>query len=206
MSYERNIINFSPIDTFQSQLYFDFGVSLHHEQDTITGTTSPLIHEHGIDAQTKSSTIDEQEIRIKSSTSSDTYVESKVLDYFTKPYGPSESRKTKCSICKIEFSYPGLPSSLKYHLMNKHKIGMLTNLSQVDRQSQQISTAENDHTDSQYRVGECFYEGYGTKKDILTAIYWLNKAKENGSIDANELLKEMISNINIKDNRTYFYF
>ncbi|CAG8447561.1 5030_t:CDS:2, partial [Diversispora eburnea] len=31
--------------------------------------------------------------------------------------------------------------------------------------------AENDDADGQYRLGKCFYEGYGTKKDIVNAVY-----------------------------------
>ncbi|RHZ71988.1 hypothetical protein Glove_248g8 [Diversispora epigaea] len=96
------------------------------EQEITTGTTSPIIHE--------------QEIEIESSNSPSKI---KVWDYFTKPYGPPQSRKTKCSICKIEFSYHGSTSSLKYHLKNRHKIGMSTNLSQVKRQSQQIPSQQS---------------------------------------------------------------
>ncbi|RHZ71992.1 hypothetical protein Glove_248g29 [Diversispora epigaea] len=98
---------------------------------------SSPIHEQDIAIQTTSSIIHEQEIQIESSTSSNAHVKSKVWDYFTKPYGPPKSRKTKCHKCKIEFSYHGSPSSLKYHLKNKHKIDISTNLSQVKRQSQQ---------------------------------------------------------------------
>ncbi|RHZ84280.1 hypothetical protein Glove_84g79 [Diversispora epigaea] len=43
--------------------------------------------------------------------------------------------------------------------------------------------AECDGIDGQYEVGKCLYEGRGTKKDIINAIYWLNKAKENEDID-----------------------
>ncbi|RHZ80902.1 hypothetical protein Glove_130g202 [Diversispora epigaea] len=46
--------------------------------------------------------------------------------------------------------------------------------------------AECNYIYGQYMVGKCFYEGYGIKKDIVNAIYWLNKAKENGNINANE--------------------
>ncbi|RHZ60182.1 hypothetical protein Glove_357g21 [Diversispora epigaea] len=113
-----------------------------HEQDVITETASSLIHEQDITTQTNSSIIHEQEVQIESSTSN-AHVKSKVWDYFTKPYGPPQSRKTKCSICKIEFSYHGSPSSLKYHLKNKHKIDMSTNLSQVKRQSQQIPSQQS---------------------------------------------------------------
>ncbi|CAG8556618.1 8299_t:CDS:2 [Diversispora eburnea] len=97
-----------------------------------------LIHEQDMDTQTTSSIIDEHEVQIESSKSSNAHAKSKVWDYFNKPYGPLGSRKTKCSICKIEFSYHGSPSSLKYHLKNKHKIDISTNLSQMKRQSQHI--------------------------------------------------------------------
>ncbi|RHZ84189.1 hypothetical protein Glove_84g65 [Diversispora epigaea] len=43
--------------------------------------------------------------------------------------------------------------------------------------------AECDGIDGQYEVGKCLYEGRGTKKDIINAIYRLNKAKENEDID-----------------------
>ncbi|RHZ79870.1 hypothetical protein Glove_140g87 [Diversispora epigaea] len=55
--------------------------------------------------------------------------------------------------------------------------------------------AENDDVDGQCRLGKCFYEGCGTKKDIVNAIYWLNKAKENRNTDVNKLLEERISNM-----------
>ncbi|RHZ72005.1 hypothetical protein Glove_248g12 [Diversispora epigaea] len=124
-------------DTFQSQLSFD-SESLHCEQDITTRTTSSLINEK--DIETTSPTIQEQEIEIESNNS---HTKIKVWDYFTKPYGPPQSRKTKCSICKIEFSYHGSTSSLKYHLKNRHKIDMSINLSQVKRQSQQIPSQQS---------------------------------------------------------------
>ncbi|RHZ71985.1 hypothetical protein Glove_248g7 [Diversispora epigaea] len=121
-------INYLPIDDiFQSQ-------SLHREQDITT--------EQDIATQATPPIIQEQEI-IESNISSKTHTKSKVWDYFTKPYGPPQSRKTKCSICKIEFSYHGSTSSLKYHLKNKHKIDMSINLSQVKRQSQQIPSQQS---------------------------------------------------------------
>ncbi|CAG8434186.1 8205_t:CDS:2 [Diversispora eburnea] len=55
--------------------------------------------------------------------------------------------------------------------------------------------AENDYADGQFCLGKCFYEGLGTKKDILNAIYWFNKAKENGNKYANELLEKIVSNM-----------
>ena len=55
--------------------------------------------------------------------------------------------------------------------------------------------AECNDINGQYEVGKCFYEGRGAKRDIVNAIYWLNKAKENGNISANELLKELINKI-----------
>ncbi|CAG8622499.1 1169_t:CDS:1, partial [Diversispora eburnea] len=109
----------SPIDsidcTFQSQPSFDSGIA--------TQTTSSIIHE--------------QVIQTESSTFSNAHAKSKVWNYFTKPYGPLQSRKTKCHECGIEFSYHSSLSLLKYHLKNKHKIDIFTNLSQVKRQSQQ---------------------------------------------------------------------
>ncbi|RHZ77902.1 hypothetical protein Glove_169g66 [Diversispora epigaea] len=78
-----------------------------------------------------------------SSISSNSHTKSKVWDYFTKPYGPPQSRKTKCHECGNEFSYHGSTSSLKYHLKNRHKIDMSTNLSQVNRQSQQIPSQQS---------------------------------------------------------------
>ncbi|CAG8504379.1 5493_t:CDS:2 [Diversispora eburnea] len=136
--HNESIINYliSPIDdTFQFRLSFDSGTSLHREQD-ITGTTSSLINEQ--DIATTSSIIHEQEIQIESSTFSNSHAKSKVWNYFTKPYGPSQSRKTKCHECGNEFSYYGSTSSLKYHLVHRHKIDMSTNLSHVKRHSRQI--------------------------------------------------------------------
>ncbi|RHZ71987.1 hypothetical protein Glove_248g5 [Diversispora epigaea] len=52
---------------------------------------------------------------------------SKVWDYFTKPYGPPKSRKTKCHECENEFSYHGSTSSMNYHLTHKHNIDTSTN-------------------------------------------------------------------------------
>ncbi|RHZ76401.1 hypothetical protein Glove_198g32 [Diversispora epigaea] len=54
--------------------------------------------------------------------------------------------------------------------------------------------AGNNYSDSQYMLEKLFYGGHGTKRDIINAIYWLNKAKVNGDTDANELLEEIISN------------
>ncbi|RHZ72870.1 hypothetical protein Glove_236g18 [Diversispora epigaea] len=55
-------------------------------------------------------------------------------------------------------------------------------------------SAENEYeyADGQYIIGKCFYEGRGTQKDIIKAICWLNKAKENGNIFAFGLLEEVI--------------
>ncbi|RHZ48428.1 hypothetical protein Glove_551g20 [Diversispora epigaea] len=55
--------------------------------------------------------------------------------------------------------------------------------------------AENDLPESQYMVGMYFYGGFGTGKSIIEAIYWLNKAKENGNIAANRALEEEIDRI-----------
>ncbi|RHZ77897.1 hypothetical protein Glove_169g65 [Diversispora epigaea] len=136
----KNSINYliPPIDdTFQFQLSFDSETSLHREQDIITtGSKSSLINEQDI-ATTSSH---EQEIEIESSNS---HAKSKVWNYFTKPYGPPLSRKTKCHKCGNEFSYHGSPSSLKYHLKNKHKIDISNNLSQVKRQLQQIPSQQS---------------------------------------------------------------
>ncbi|RHZ59072.1 hypothetical protein Glove_365g220 [Diversispora epigaea] len=46
-----------------------------------------------------------------------------------------------------------------------------------------------------YEVGKFFYEGCGTERDIVNAIYWLNKAKENGNINSNKLLGKIINKI-----------
>ncbi|RHZ81655.1 hypothetical protein Glove_117g133 [Diversispora epigaea] len=53
---------------------------------------------------------------------------------------------------------------------------------------------ENYYSNSQYMLGNCFYGRCGTRKNIAKAIYLLNKTKENGNTDANELLKEIIIN------------
>ncbi|RHZ72003.1 hypothetical protein Glove_248g17 [Diversispora epigaea] len=47
--------------------------------------------------------------------SNNSHAKSKVWKYFTKPYDPPKSRKTKCHECGNEFSYHDSPSSLKYH-------------------------------------------------------------------------------------------
>ncbi|RHZ71725.1 hypothetical protein Glove_255g9 [Diversispora epigaea] len=47
---------------------------------------------------------------------------------------------------------------------------------------------ESNKKDSQYIW---LYEGYGTRKDIIKTVHWLNKAKENGSVAANGLLNEI---------------
>ncbi|RHZ72002.1 hypothetical protein Glove_248g15 [Diversispora epigaea] len=90
------------------------------------------------------SSIIHEEIQIKSSTSSNTLTKSKVWDYFTNPYGPPQSRKTKCHECRNEFSYHGSTSSLIYHLFHKHNIKMSTNSSQVvKRQLQKIPSQQS---------------------------------------------------------------
>ncbi|RHZ87355.1 hypothetical protein Glove_37g96 [Diversispora epigaea] len=53
-------------------------------------------------------------------------------------------------------------------------------------------SAENGLTNGEYMVGRYFYQGHGTKQDIIKAIYWLNEAKENGSKKAKNLLNEII--------------
>ncbi|RHZ64847.1 hypothetical protein Glove_320g162 [Diversispora epigaea] len=58
-----------------------------------------------------------------------------------------------------------------------------------------MKAAECNYTYGQYEVGKRFYEGCGTKKDILNAIYWLNKSKENGNINAQDLLKKIVNKI-----------
>ncbi|CAG8504362.1 5492_t:CDS:2 [Diversispora eburnea] len=68
----------------------DLGININSKSsiiniDRATQTTSPIIHE--------------QEIQIESSTSSNAHAKSKVLELFTKPYGPPKSRKTKCHEC-----------------------------------------------------------------------------------------------------------
>ncbi|RHZ71996.1 hypothetical protein Glove_248g25 [Diversispora epigaea] len=140
MSNESSIYYLIPPidDIFQSNLSFDSETSLHREQYITIGTKSSLINEQ--DTATTSFIIHEQEIEIESNNS---YAKSKVWDYFTKPYGPSKSRKTKCHECGREFSYHGSPTTLKYHLKNKHKIDISNNLSQVKRQSQQIPSQQS---------------------------------------------------------------
>ncbi|CAG8546865.1 1550_t:CDS:2 [Diversispora eburnea] len=49
--------------------------------------------------------------------------------------------------------------------------------------------AESDDNDGQCMIGKCFYGGYGIKRDIVKAIFWLNKTKEKGNTDANRLLE-----------------
>ncbi|RHZ60886.1 hypothetical protein Glove_350g104 [Diversispora epigaea] len=49
--------------------------------------------------------------------------------------------------------------------------------------------AENDHVKSQHAIGH-FCEGHGARKDVIKAIYWLDKTKENGNAIANRLLEE----------------
>ncbi|CAG8494681.1 10599_t:CDS:2 [Diversispora eburnea] len=60
-------------------------------------------------------------------------------------------------------------------------------------------TAVNGYTYAQYIVGRYFYEGYRTKKDIIKAIHWLNKAKENGSTFAGNLLAEIINRFRLEE-------
>ncbi|CAG8827711.1 18695_t:CDS:1, partial [Dentiscutata erythropus] len=52
--------------------------------------------------------------------------------------------------------------------------------------------AENDDHKSQQIIGNYFSEGIGTRKDIIKAIYWLNKAKENRNISANFFLERIL--------------
>ncbi|RHZ71984.1 hypothetical protein Glove_248g3 [Diversispora epigaea] len=143
MPNESSIDNTIPL--IDSIDYIDSGTFLHREQDITIETTSSLIIEHDIAIETTSSIIHEQEIEIESSNS---HSKIKVWDYFSKPYGPPKSRKTKCSICKIEFSYHGSTSSLKYHLKNRHKIDMSMNLSQVKRKSQQIPSQQSSENEN----------------------------------------------------------
>ncbi|RHZ55982.1 hypothetical protein Glove_408g18 [Diversispora epigaea] len=49
---------------------------------------------------------------------SSTREKSEVWLYFS----PHQNYKTKCDICKNEFSYHGSTSTLKYHLIHRHKI------------------------------------------------------------------------------------
>ncbi|CAG8546884.1 1551_t:CDS:1, partial [Diversispora eburnea] len=144
-----------------------------------TGTTMSLINEQ--DIATTTPIIHEQEIQIESSTSSNAHVKSKVWDYFTKPFGSPKSRKTKCHECENEFSYHGSTSSLKYHLVHRHKIDISTNLSQVKRQSQQMPSqqppflSENENSllqsgtnslaNKKSKVWEYFTIPYGSSND-----------------------------------------
>ncbi|CAG8433867.1 7004_t:CDS:2 [Diversispora eburnea] len=47
-------------------------------------------------------------------------------------------------------------------------------------------------------AGNYFYQGCGTEKDIIKAINWLNKANENGSAIAWDLLEEIIDRLAYK--------
>lgn len=44
--------------------------------------------------------------------------------------------------------------------------------------------AERGHAESQYKLGQCFYFGYGVDKDFSEAIDWYRKAAEQGHIEA----------------------
>ncbi|RHZ77900.1 hypothetical protein Glove_169g64 [Diversispora epigaea] len=125
-------------------IHFDPSARIVHKQDQIESSDSyvngqsfnqSLIEEQ--DTATTSSIIYEQ-VQIESS---DSCTKSEVWKYFIKSYGLPQSRKTKCSICNMEFSYHGSTTSLKYHLKNKHNI--YTNLSQVKRQLQQIPSQQS---------------------------------------------------------------
>ncbi|CAG8580190.1 10383_t:CDS:2 [Diversispora eburnea] len=44
-------------------------------------------------------------------------------------------------------------------------------------------------------LGNAFMKVMEPKKDTVKAIYWLNRAMENGDTDANELLEKFINNL-----------
>lgn len=55
-----------------------------------------------------------------------------------------------------------------------------------------LKSAEDGNAYGQCKVGLCCIHGLGTKFNIVKAVYWLSKAKENGNTDAERLLGEFV--------------
>jgi TPR repeat protein len=54
-----------------------------------------------------------------------------------------------------------------------------------------LKSAENGDAEAQYKVGILFAHGYGTDKDLKQAIYWLEKAAEQGTLNAMDKLRRI---------------
>ncbi|RHZ70070.1 hypothetical protein Glove_275g51 [Diversispora epigaea] len=95
-----------------------------------------------------------------------------------------ETKAFQCKAFKwyLKAAEKGYPKT-QYNVGNCYKLGCGINRDKVKAFK------------CQYMIGKCSYEGYWIKKDIINAIHWLNKAKEDGNTSANELLEEIISNI-----------
>ncbi|RHZ88356.1 hypothetical protein Glove_23g178 [Diversispora epigaea] len=93
-----------------------------------------------------------------------------------------------------EAAEKGEPTA-QYNIGKHYEKGYGVNENQVKAFEQYKKAAEYNDIHGLYKVGKFFYEGRGTKRDITNAIYWLNKAKENGNKNTNELLNNIINNI-----------
>ncbi|PKY57744.1 kinase-like protein [Rhizophagus irregularis] len=67
--------------------------------------------------------------------------------------------------------------------------------------------ANKEIADAQLKLGDCFYNGIGTKLDITQAKYWYEKAANNGSIIAKNNLKEYYNEkIRFEIDKHKFYY
>ena len=45
--------------------------------------------------------------------------------------------------------------------------------------------------EAQYNISICYLKGEGVEKDLAKAAYWLKTAADNGSVDAQNMLKSL---------------
>ncbi|RGB38822.1 hypothetical protein C1646_755227 [Rhizophagus diaphanus] len=57
--------------------------------------------------------------------------------------------------------------------------------------------AKQEISDEQLELGNCFYNGIGTKIDKIQAKYWHEKAEDNGNIIAKNILKKYLSQLGL---------
>lgn len=51
--------------------------------------------------------------------------------------------------------------------------------------------AKQNHSEAQNQLAYCYGSGTGVEEDQEQAVYWLRRAAENGSVDAQKLLEEL---------------
>ncbi|GBC29116.2 Sel1 repeat protein [Rhizophagus irregularis DAOM 181602=DAOM 197198] len=89
-----------------------------------------------------------------------------------------------------------IPATTEFAVETPGKKGRGKRKKEVSQQKQTSTRqtrsrlANKEIVDAQLKLGDCFYNGIGTKLDITQAKYWYEKAANNGSIIAKNNLKD----------------